>query len=290
MGTYSLLLLSLSCSVAVLAAPVSPTSLDGTPATVLHFDGVQGGIGSQGVGEFFLHYELHETIRSRTGDGRKAIPTPPRTLGRQFHTMREAHSIPWGAEGVVGRRTFITNLPYVLGSGSSALGELHLIAILWRADTDDAPWKGALTAVQTDAASTIIGQANVTPIRRNTLPSGNGAVVIHPTDYKVVEYPWGHLTWYVSRELKNSNTMTVGEAVIKPGHENRRHFHPNCDEVMHVIHGRILQSIDDRTIEMQLGDTVSIPAGVKHNAKNIGTQDAVLAISFSSADREVVGE
>jgi quercetin dioxygenase-like cupin family protein len=35
---------------------------------------------------------------------------------------------------------------------------------------------------------------------------------------------------------------------------------------------------------------VSIPAGVRHNAKNIGTEDAVLAISYSSATRKVVGE
>ena len=41
---------------------------------------------------------------------------------------------------------------------------------------------------------------------------------------------------------------------------------------------------------MSEGDTVSIPAGVRHNARNIGTEDAVLAISFSSAYREAIGE
>ncbi len=43
-------------------------------------------------------------------------------------------------------------------------------------------------------------------------------------------------------------------------------------------------------VEMTAGDTVSIPTGVRHNARNIGTEDAVLAISFSSAHREVIGE
>jgi quercetin dioxygenase-like cupin family protein len=41
---------------------------------------------------------------------------------------------------------------------------------------------------------------------------------------------------------------------------------------------------------MHTGDTVSIPAGIHHNAKNIGTGDAVLFIAFSSAHRQVVGE
>jgi len=47
---------------------------------------------------------------------------------------------------------------------------------------------------------------------------------------------------------------------------------------------------DGRTETMHTGDTVSIPAGIHHNAKNIGTGDAVLFIAFSSAHRQVVGE
>jgi mannose-6-phosphate isomerase-like protein (cupin superfamily) len=116
------------------------------------------------------------------------------------------------------------------------------------------------------------------------------AIVTRPTDYKVVDYPWGRLTWYVSKELKNSDTMTVGEALIKPGQVAPRHYHPNCDEVMHVVRGHIVSSLGNRSVEMQAGDTVTIPAGVRHNAKNIGTEDAILAISYSSANREVVGE
>ena len=84
--------------------------------------------------------------------------------------------------------------------------------------------------------------------------------------------------------------MTVGEAVIKPGQENPRHYHPNCDEILHVVRGRILHTMGSQQVEMTAGDTVSIPTGVRHNARNIGTEDAVLAISFSSAHREVIGE
>jgi quercetin dioxygenase-like cupin family protein len=39
---------------------------------------------------------------------------------------------------------------------------------------------------------------------------------------------------------------------------------------------------------MNVGDVVSIPAGVVHNARNIGDGPAELAISFSSAYRETV--
>ena len=47
--------------------------------------------------------------------------------------------------------------------------------------------------------------------------------------------------------------------------------------------------MNEVTVEMNAGDTVSIPQGVLHNATNIGTVDAVLGISFSSAYREAVG-
>jgi quercetin dioxygenase-like cupin family protein len=106
----------------------------------------------------------------------------------------------------------------------------------------------------------------------------------------VIEQTWGKITWYASGPLGNSETMTVGEAVIRPGQENPRHYHPNCDEILHVVRGRIVHSMGTRQVEMTAGDTVSIPMGVRHNARNIGTEDAVLAISFSSAHREVIGE
>jgi oxalate decarboxylase/phosphoglucose isomerase-like protein (cupin superfamily) len=41
---------------------------------------------------------------------------------------------------------------------------------------------------------------------------------------------------------------------------------------------------------MRTGDTVVIPEGTVHNARNIGTEDAVLMVSFNSADRVAIGE
>ena len=120
--------------------------------------------------------------------------------------------------------------------------------------------------------------------------SSHDAVVTRAADRQVIEQTWGRITWYASGPLGNSATMTVGEAVIKPGQENPRHYHPNCDEILHVVRGRILHSMGTQQVEMTVGDTVSIPTGVRHNARNIGTEDAVLAISFSSAHREVIGE
>lgn len=120
--------------------------------------------------------------------------------------------------------------------------------------------------------------------------SANEASISRTTDRLVEEQPWGRLEWMVSGQLANSETMTVGLCYIEPGQENPRHLHPNCDEVLHVLQGTIEHSAGDDVINMGPGDTVSIPTAMLHNARNIGTDQAVFVIAFSSANREAVGE
>ncbi|MFC7623683.1 cupin domain-containing protein [Microlunatus sp. GCM10028923] len=112
-----------------------------------------------------------------------------------------------------------------------------------------------------------------------------------PADQVITEdQDWGRLVWMVSGRQGNSTTMTVGRCYLDPGQQNPRHYHPNCDEVLHVLQGRILHSVDDATFEMGPGDTVSIPSGKVHNARNLGTEQAIFVISFSDPDRQTVGE
>ena len=116
------------------------------------------------------------------------------------------------------------------------------------------------------------------------------ASVARPGDYVTEEQDWGRLIWMVSGALGNSKTMTVGKCFIRPGCANPPHYHPNCDEILYVLRGRIEHRVDEEYVEMKVGDTISIPTGRIHNARNIGTEDAEFLISFSSADRQVVGE
>jgi quercetin dioxygenase-like cupin family protein len=116
------------------------------------------------------------------------------------------------------------------------------------------------------------------------------AIITPASAYKEIPFEWGSLTWYVSKALGSSETLTVGRCVLKPGQANPRHYHPNCDEVLHVLQGRILHTMHDQEAPMSEGDTISIPLGVPHNARNIGETDAILLICFSSAERETIGE
>ena len=104
------------------------------------------------------------------------------------------------------------------------------------------------------------------------------------------EAEWGRLTWFASGALGNSAAQTVGECRIRPGQGNPRHLHPDCEEVLVVLAGRIRHTAADGEAELGPGDTVSIPPGIAHRAVNIGSEDAVLLICFSSANRRVQGE
>lgn len=126
-------------------------------------------------------------------------------------------------------------------------------------------------------------------VRAGAQPGDAGIVSTPAAKTLVVPQNWGKLTWFASGELGNSATMTVGQAVITPGKHNPRHLHPNCDEVLRVVSGRIRHTMGNQVAEMGPGDVVSIPQGVTHNATNIGSADAVLEISFNSAYRRTIG-
>lgn len=116
------------------------------------------------------------------------------------------------------------------------------------------------------------------------------AVIMRAGESLVEEHDWGRLVWMVSGKLGNSDKLTVGTCTIKPGCANPAHYHPNCDEVLHVLHGVIEHRVGDEYVQLSAGDTISIPTGQIHNARNVGTDNAELVISFSSADRQTVGE
>jgi len=58
--------------------------------------------------------------------------------------------------------------------------------------------------------------------------------------------------------------------------------------VLYVISGQGVQSYDGRTIELRAGMTIRIPAKVKHNLANTGTEPLRTLVSFSSGDRQTV--
>jgi quercetin dioxygenase-like cupin family protein len=122
-------------------------------------------------------------------------------------------------------------------------------------------------------------------------PQGHGrGGLTRAAEIRVEAQSWGRLEWMVSGAIGNSDTLTIGKCFINPGEHNPPHFHPNCDEVLHVIRGTIRHRVDGDFLEMGPGDTISIPTGAVHNAENVGDDEAEFVIVFSTSQRQVVGE
>lgn len=190
------------------------------------------------------------------------------------------HVVAWAAERSNGGRSFgFTGAHFLEAFDQPEIRTVLLNAILWTTK-HDVPPGGATTSAA--------------PMRRYGAGFGASAnaqtVVLPHGDTLVQPQTWGKLEWFASRTLGNSASMTVGLATISVGKSNPLHRHPNCDEILHVIQGHIMHRVGDKEYEMWAGDTVTIPEGTLHNARNIGADDAVLSISFSTPDRISLGE
>ena len=190
------------------------------------------------------------------------------------------HVIAWAAERPNGGRSFaFTSGHYLLTFDQAQVRDMLLNAILWTAKRDVPP-AGATTNAPTMPRGGSRAGSSATPQR----------LLLPQADALVEQQPWGKLEWFASRALGNSTFMTIGIATIHPGQQNPVHRHPNCDEILHVLQGDIINRVGDKEYEMHAGDTVTIPEGIPHNARNIGKEDAVLSITYNTPDRIAIGE
>lgn len=58
---------------------------------------------------------------------------------------------------------------------------------------------------------------------------------------------------------------------FKPGASFPMHSHPGV-EIAYVLSGSIEYELEGKTIRLQAGESLFIPAGAKHSAKNVGTE------------------
>ncbi len=102
------------------------------------------------------------------------------------------------------------------------------------------------------------------------------------------QYDWGALKWLMSQRLNEDAQQTFGIATINPGSQNPPHYHPNCEELLHVLSGQCEHAVGEEVFRMEAGDTIRVPKGVVHNAVNTGREPLRAIISFSDGDRQTV--
>jgi mannose-6-phosphate isomerase-like protein (cupin superfamily) len=124
------------------------------------------------------------------------------------------------------------------------------------------------------------------PAQANPIPEEWSGKVTDAGQITVDTNAWGTLQWICNGKLMPGSGQTVGLSMTLPGKRNPLHVHPNCEEVLYVISGQGIHSYDGQTVNLKAGMTIRIPAGVKHNLANTGTEPLKTLISFSSGDRK----
>lgn len=94
------------------------------------------------------------------------------------------------------------------------------------------------------------------------------------TPFEVLD--WGKLRWMSSPPATGAKDLTVIEVSITPGEGHDFHKHPDQEEVIYVITGRVEQWLDREKRILGPGDSIFIGADVVHASFNIGEDDGKL--------------
>jgi len=113
-------------------------------------------------------------------------------------------------------------------------------------------------------------------------------LVTHADARPALTFSWGGIKWLCNRATDPEAKQTLGLVFINPGAHNPLHYHPNCEELLHVLSGTCDHRLGDEVVRLNPGDTIRIPTGVPHNATSTGWEPLRLLVSFSSADRQTV--
>jgi len=101
-------------------------------------------------------------------------------------------------------------------------------------------------------------------------------------------FDWGSIQWLCSGARYPDAQQTFGYVRILPGCKNPKHYHPNSDEVLLLLEGQLVHSLDDQSFELSPGMSIHIPQGVLHDALNTGDTVACMIVAYPTSDRRVV--
>ena len=88
--------------------------------------------------------------------------------------------------------------------------------------------------------------------------------------------PWGSLAWLSSPADSGAQSLVVVEVDLDPGAGHSFHRHPNQEEVIYVLAGRVEQWIDKERRTLTSGDSAVIGRDVVHASFNVGADRARL--------------
>ena len=85
---------------------------------------------------------------------------------------------------------------------------------------------------------------------------------------------WGQLRWLSNPPSTGAKDLTVINVTLAPGKGHDFHKHPDQEEVIYVVAGRVEQWVDREKRILGPGDSAFLPAGTVHASFNAGSSEA----------------
>jgi quercetin dioxygenase-like cupin family protein len=92
---------------------------------------------------------------------------------------------------------------------------------------------------------------------------------------------FGTLRWLSHPASTGARQITGIDVAIVPGQGHAFHKHPDQEEIIFVVSGKLEQWVEREKRILGPGDAVYIPQGVVHGSFNAGDEDLRLIVIFS---------
>ena len=110
---------------------------------------------------------------------------------------------------------------------------------------------------------------------------------IRPDDVTTMSLDWGSIKWFVTPKSLTGAQSSLGEVIVNPGQGHARHNHPDAEEVIYVISGEAMQTVDDgEPFPIREGDAVYIPTGAFHSTVNTSWRPLRLIVTYTPGGEE----
>ena len=93
-------------------------------------------------------------------------------------------------------------------------------------------------------------------------------------DVETQVFDWGRLNWLSEPKVTAAEHFSAGVVNLEPGKGHERHNHPYSEEILYVISGKGVQTVEleSGTLEQEIGPgtLVHIPTAIYHSTINSG--------------------
>lgn len=93
------------------------------------------------------------------------------------------------------------------------------------------------------------------------------------------------MDWLMDDAIAKGAGISLAKMTLQAGEISELHSHPNCNEIIHVLTGKVEQSCGGEKSVLGEGETVLIRQGQKHQTRNISDETAVLMVAYSAGSR-----